>query len=39
MKIKRIHRDEEHIEQINQAVEVFLAEIEQEMQKILTKAT
>ncbi|WP_254492916.1 lambda exonuclease family protein [Bartonella sp. B1099] len=38
MKIKRIHRDEEQIEQINQAVENFLAEIEQEMQKILTKA-
>ncbi len=38
MKIKRIHRDEEQIEEINQAVEAFLAEIEQEMQKILTKA-
>ncbi|EJF84068.1 hypothetical protein MCU_00736 [Bartonella elizabethae Re6043vi] len=38
MKIKRINRDEEQIEQINQAVEIFLAEIEQEMQKILTKA-
>ncbi|WP_371923294.1 YqaJ viral recombinase family protein, partial [Bartonella sp. B1099] len=38
MKIKRINRDEEQIEQINQAVENFLAEIEQEMQKILTKA-
>ncbi|WP_254492220.1 lambda exonuclease family protein [Bartonella sp. B1099] len=38
MKIKRIHRDEEQIEQINQAVEIFLAEIEQEMQKILAKA-
>lgn len=38
MKIKRIHRDEEQIEQINQAVEVFLAEIEQEMEKISTKA-
>ncbi len=38
MKIKRIHCDEEQIEEINQAVEAFLAEIEQEMQKILTKA-
>ncbi|WP_246067878.1 YqaJ viral recombinase family protein, partial [Bartonella saheliensis] len=38
MKIKRVNRDEEQIERINQAVEIFLAEIEQEMQKILTKA-
>ncbi|CAK01377.1 lambda exonuclease family protein [Bartonella tribocorum] len=38
MKIKRIHRDEEQIEQINQAIEVFLEEIEQEMEKISTKA-
>ncbi|EJF84171.1 hypothetical protein MCU_00839 [Bartonella elizabethae Re6043vi] len=38
MKIKRINRDEEQIERINQAVEIFLAEIEQEMQKMLTKA-
>ncbi|QEE11715.1 YqaJ viral recombinase family protein [Bartonella krasnovii] len=38
MKIKRINRDEEQIEQINQAVEIFLAEIDQEMQKILAKA-
>ncbi|WP_273758862.1 lambda exonuclease family protein [Bartonella sp. AU55XJBT] len=38
MKIKRINRNEEQIEQINQAVEIFLGEIEQEMQKILTKA-
>lgn len=38
MKIKRIHRDEEQIERINQAVEIFLAEIDQEMQKILAKA-
>ncbi|WP_208442561.1 lambda exonuclease family protein, partial [Bartonella raoultii] len=29
MKIKRIYRDDKHIEQINQAVEQFLAEIEQ----------
>ncbi|MBX4335574.1 lambda exonuclease family protein [Bartonella raoultii] len=38
MKIKRIHRDEKHIEQINQAVEAFLKEIEQEIKKISTKA-
>lgn len=38
MKIKRIHRDKEQIERINQAVEIFLAEIDQEMQKILAKA-
>ncbi|WP_273760022.1 lambda exonuclease family protein [Bartonella sp. ML70XJBT.G] len=38
MKIKRVNRDEEQIEQINQEVEIFLAEIEKEMQKILTKA-
>ncbi len=37
MKIKCISRDEEQIEQINQTVENFLTEIEQEMQKILTK--
>ncbi|WP_208442486.1 lambda exonuclease family protein [Bartonella raoultii] len=38
MKIKRIHRDDKHIEQINQAVESFLTEIEQEIQRISTKA-
>ncbi|WP_019218563.1 lambda exonuclease family protein [Bartonella florencae] len=38
MKIKRINRDEKQIEEINQAVEVFLAEIEQEIQRISTKA-
>ncbi|WP_375695621.1 lambda exonuclease family protein, partial [Bartonella sp. AC66GZZY] len=38
MKVKRINRDEKHIEEINQAVEAFLAEIEQDMTKILTKA-
>ncbi|WP_273782699.1 lambda exonuclease family protein [Bartonella sp. ML69XJBT] len=38
MKIKRIHRDDKQIEQINQAVESFLAEIEQEIQRISTKA-
>ncbi|WP_175869146.1 lambda exonuclease family protein [Bartonella gabonensis] len=37
MKIKRIIRDEKQIEQINQAVESFLAEIEQEMQKLSKK--
>ncbi|WP_273721239.1 MULTISPECIES: lambda exonuclease family protein [unclassified Bartonella] len=38
MKIKRIHRDDKQIEQINQAVESFLTEIEQEIQRISTKA-
>ncbi len=38
MKIKRILHDEKHIEEINKTVETFLAEIEQEMHKILTKA-
>lgn len=38
MKVKRINRDEKHIEEINQAVEAFLAEIEQDMTKISTKA-
>ncbi|EJF98608.1 hypothetical protein MEI_00178 [Bartonella vinsonii subsp. arupensis Pm136co] len=38
MKIKRILRDEKYIEEINKAVEAFLAEIEQDMKKILTKA-
>ncbi|WP_139412229.1 lambda exonuclease family protein [Bartonella mastomydis] len=38
MKIKRIHRDEKKIEEINQAVESFLAEIEREIQRISTKA-
>ncbi|UNF41154.1 YqaJ viral recombinase family protein [Bartonella krasnovii] len=38
MKIKRIHRDDKQIEQINQAVESFLVEIEQEIQRISTKA-
>ncbi len=38
MKIKRVNRDEQYIEEINKAVEIFLGEIEQEMQKILAKA-
>ncbi|EJF76552.1 hypothetical protein MCO_01619, partial [Bartonella sp. DB5-6] len=38
MKIKRVHRDEEQIEEINKAVEAFLAEIDQDMKQILTKA-
>ncbi|EJF75363.1 hypothetical protein [Bartonella alsatica] len=38
MKIKRVQRDEKQIEQINKAVETFLAEIEQDMKQILTKA-
>ncbi len=38
MKVKRVLRDEKHIEEINKAVEIFLGEIEQEMQKILAKA-
>ncbi|MBX4336589.1 YqaJ viral recombinase family protein [Candidatus Bartonella raoultii] len=38
MKIKRINRDEEQIKQINQAVQMFLEEIEQDMKQILTQA-
>ncbi|WP_409361593.1 lambda exonuclease family protein [Bartonella heixiaziensis] len=38
MKIKRVYRDEGYIEEINKAVEAFLAEIEQNMKQILTKA-
>ncbi|EJF83606.1 lambda exonuclease family protein [Bartonella rattimassiliensis] len=38
MKVKRIYRDEKQIKEINQAVEAFLAEIEQEIQRISTKA-
>ncbi|WP_208435072.1 lambda exonuclease family protein [Bartonella phoceensis] len=38
MKIKRVERDEEQIKQINQAVEVFLEGIEQDMKKVLTQA-
>ncbi|WP_019219012.1 lambda exonuclease family protein [Bartonella florencae] len=38
MKIKRINRDEEHIQQINQAVEIFLEGIERDLKQILTKA-
>ncbi|GAA4667291.1 lambda exonuclease family protein [Bartonella pachyuromydis] len=38
MKIKRIYRDDKQIEQINQAVESFLVEIKQEIQRISTKA-
>ncbi|WP_156851524.1 lambda exonuclease family protein [Bartonella refiksaydamii] len=38
MKVKRVHRDEKQIEQINKAVEAFLAEIDQDMKQILTKA-
>ncbi|UNE54918.1 lambda exonuclease family protein [Bartonella machadoae] len=38
MKVKRVHRDDEQINSINQAVEAFLTQIEQEIQKISTKA-
>ncbi|MET3559884.1 hypothetical protein ABID39_000568, partial [Bartonella japonica] len=38
MKIKRVHRDEKQIEQIHQAVETFLAEIEREIKQLSTKA-
>ncbi|GAA5100362.1 lambda exonuclease family protein [Bartonella acomydis] len=38
MKIKRVDRDEEQIQQINQAVEIFLEEIEQGMKKISIQA-
>ncbi|WP_074380606.1 lambda exonuclease family protein [Bartonella doshiae] len=38
MKIKRILRDEKHIEEINKAVETFLAEIDQDMKQILARA-
>ncbi|EJF81754.1 putative phage-type endonuclease [Bartonella doshiae] len=38
MKIKRILRDKKHIEEINKAVETFLAEIDQDMKQILARA-
>lgn len=38
MKVKRIYRDDKQIKEINQSVEAFLAEIEQEIQRISTKA-
>ncbi len=38
MKIKRVDHDEEQIQQINQAVEIFLEEIEQGMKKISIQA-
>ncbi|MET3590098.1 exodeoxyribonuclease (lambda-induced) [Bartonella silvatica] len=38
MKIKRIHRDEKYIEELNQAVEAFLVEIEREIKQLSTKA-
>ncbi|MET3560578.1 hypothetical protein ABID39_001280, partial [Bartonella japonica] len=37
MKIKRVHRDEKQIEQIHQAVEAFLEEIEQKIKQLSTK--
>ncbi len=37
MKIKRVHCDKKQIEQINQAVETFLAEIVQEIKQLSTK--
>ncbi|GAA5109213.1 lambda exonuclease family protein [Bartonella jaculi] len=38
IKVKRIHRDKEQIEEINKAVETFLAEIEREIERLSTKA-
>ncbi len=38
MKVKRVLRDDQQIEQINQAVEAFVAEIEQEIKQLSTKA-
>ncbi|WP_375657443.1 lambda exonuclease family protein, partial [Bartonella sp. CM120XJJH] len=38
MKVKRVLRDDQQIEQINQAVEAFLAEIEREIKQLSTKA-
>ncbi len=38
MKIKRVDRDEEQIKKMNQAVEIFLEEIERDLKQILTKA-
>ncbi len=38
IKIKRVHRDDQQIEQINQAVQAFLAEIEREIKQLSTKA-
>ncbi len=38
MKIKRVNRDEKHIEEINKAVELFLGEIDQDMKQILARA-
>ncbi|WP_375681648.1 lambda exonuclease family protein, partial [Bartonella sp. AP60NXGY] len=38
MKVKRVLRDDQQIEQINQAVETFLAEIEREIKQLSTKA-
>ncbi len=37
-KIKRVNRDEKHIEEINKAVELFLGEIDQDMKQILARA-
>uniref|UniRef100_UPI0035D06FB5 lambda exonuclease family protein n=1 Tax=Bartonella sp. AC10YNML TaxID=3243444 RepID=UPI0035D06FB5 len=38
MKVKRVLRDDQQIEQINQAVQAFLAEIEREIKQLSTKA-
>ncbi|MCZ2204021.1 lambda exonuclease family protein [Bartonella sp. A05] len=38
IKVQRVHRDEEQIAHINKAVEAFLNEIEQDLNKISTKA-
>ncbi len=39
MKIKRVDSDKKQIEEINQAVETLLTEIEQDMKQILTQAS
>ncbi|AQX22677.1 MULTISPECIES: lambda exonuclease family protein [unclassified Bartonella] len=38
LKVQRIHRNDEQIESINQAVETFLEEIEQDIKKITAQA-
>ncbi|MDD9330676.1 MAG: exonuclease, partial [Bartonella sp.] len=38
LKVQRIHRNDEQIEAINQAVETFLEEIEQEIKQITAQA-
>ncbi|MCL6230388.1 exonuclease, partial [Bartonella sp. G70] len=38
LKVQRIHRNDEQIESINQAVETFLEEIEQDIKQITAQA-